>query len=179
MSVESSVRGLASAIGVELPDDLGPDDFTYIAEQLLATQDVMTPPIMRAVLHRVRDRGPASPLQRASGEPVAGVPAPRDAPTCRDCVPKKYPGPTGLRWRHVCRAKRGQPVEPETNVVPFRRGERLGAFTPHPACKAAWTDQQGSVCDRCAPLLHPDVCECQPCVEFWGTVDVDDDRGPI
>jgi hypothetical protein len=177
VSVEQAIRGLAAELAVELPPGLSDEDFAYIATQLLETSaaGVMSPPVMRGVVNRARDRRLARPSGGDEGQKPSDEPAvPRPAPHCPDCSPRLIAGPSGIRWRHTCARLQGSPVHP--NVIPFPRQQRLGASTPHPGCKAAWVEQQGTVCWRCAPLLHSDDCECPPCREFWATVDIEGDH---
>lgn len=90
-------------------------------------------------------------------------------PALSCCVPHSAPSPSGWAWVHSSRCPlfARQKVSPQTSelrlIVPAPETDEVApAPHPHPRCAKSFllgTD----CCSRCAPLLHPPTCACEPC----------------
>ena len=142
--------------------------------------------------------GTVSPGERSNSRGGA-TSSPSPDNLCSGCEPRyRAHTPTGPSWFHLAdctisphqkvRTKSQQRVTRETlALAEAHRGEdrrtalyivprrsRLPASVVHQACKAAYADG-AHPCSRCLPLLHPAICECEPCNLWWAHLDDGDD----
>lgn len=199
ITVTDPERKAFELVGVAVAD-LTDAQVHEASERILDEFDGQTPDLVHIgrIVDSVRfvEREKAVTGSADEQSPVASA-SPSTSPTCTGCRPRfRAHTPTGGGWfhEHTCplspylkivtrpgaqrlakdrerRAESHRVEDARTGlyVVP-RPPKRIPASAVHPACKAAFSDG-ATPCRRCTPLLHPAVCECEICDQWWNDVD--------
>lgn len=156
-----ALDNLAEGLGVHLPD-LSDDEY-------LAVGEIM-----------VREHGTTMSATFVDLNRIVNRVVDRRVRAC--CEGKVYAGPSGLRKRHTCQGRKGQPFVDEfktmgavARVFEISKKRRTHA---HPACIAAYREGLiASVHWNCLPILCTDEgCDHDACGYWRDHMDDDDDQ---
>jgi len=187
------VKSMCRELGVDVKG-LSADDLDIVGLRIVAEDVPPTKANVERVIADVVGRGEGVPDAQAMGTSHGGYPAPSPLITVERAegrgqatgvvAPQEPALPsapirkprylateaTDAKYRErLARAHRTEDARTGLYLVP-RRPERMRAGAVHPACKAAYADE-GVPCEYCTPLLHPAICACPICEEWWARMD--------
>jgi hypothetical protein len=166
---QEALLNLTSALGI---DTRGlADDVLEVIALRIVTEDVLpTKPNVERVIDEVKraegtnERGLAAAGQAPAETPMSAGPSAHRPYrfNATEASESKY-------RQRLAQAHRTEDSRTGLYLVP-RRPEVLRPGAVHPACQAAYAED-ADPCARCKPLLHPAVCGCDTCEEWWSAVD--------
>ena len=172
------IRTFWEGLGHDL-EGLSDDDLLEAGERLIKEFGTTSPgaPARQRVLDAIRgEAGGHTVDPRGRGD------APASPPCCEGEV---YPGPSGVRRRHTCAGRKGEPwVDDQATAAKVAKvfdlaSRRLPSGAVHPPCASAWATGEATPCWRCLPILCGALdCSHDACRYFLEHADdADDVRG--